>query len=203
MKVNAGQVIPMKVIYGLGNPGRRYELTRHNVGFMVVEFLCRKWGIPMKKKKADVVFGTGRVAGVDVMLAQPQTFMNLSGVPLGPLYVKPEDLIVIHDDMDIPLGQVRVKTGGGTGGHKGLVSIKSALGTGDFLRIRFGIGRPPEEWDPSDYVLGRFAREDLDMVEEQIVAAAEAAELCTKGEVAKAMNSFNRRPANKAEENGV
>jgi peptidyl-tRNA hydrolase, PTH1 family len=190
----------MKVIYGLGNPGRRYELTRHNVGFMVVDHMSRKWGIPMKKQKADVIFGTGRVTGIDAMLAQPQTFMNLSGEPLGTLYIKAEDLIVIHDDMDIPLGQVRVKTGGGTGGHKGLVSIKAALGTGDFLRIRFGIGRPPEAWDPSDYVLGRFAKEDHDTVQEQIVMAAEAVELCLKGEVTRAMNSYNKRGSVKAED---
>jgi peptidyl-tRNA hydrolase, PTH1 family len=190
----------MKVIYGLGNPGKRYELTRHNVGFMVVDFLTKKWGIPMKKKKADVIFGTGKIAGVEAMLCQPQTFMNLSGAPLNPLYVKSEDLIVIHDDMDIPLGQVRVKTGGGTGGHKGLISIKGALSTGEFLRVRFGIGRPPLEWDPSDYVLGRFAKEDHDTVQEQIIKAAEAVELCLKGEVTRAMNTFNKRLSVSAEE---
>lgn len=183
----------MKVIYGLGNPGRRYEQTRHNVGFMVVDHLASKWGIPLKKNKADVVFGAGVVSGVKSMLAKPQTFMNLTGVPLNPLSIHPDDLIVIHDDMDIPLGQVRVKTGGGTGGHKGLNSIKGALGTGDFTRIRFGIGRPPAEWDPSDYVLGRFAKEDHDLVQEQIVRASEAVELCLKGEVTKAMNLFNKR----------
>jgi len=190
----------MKVIYGLGNPGRRYERTRHNVGFMVVEFLSRKWGIPLKKQKAHALFGVGRISGVDAMLAQPQTFMNLSGEPLNPLSIKAQDLIVVHDDMDIPLGQVRVKTNGGTGGHKGLVSIKSALGTGDFTRIRFGIGRPPEAWDPSDYVLGRFAGEDHDTLQEQIVMAASAVELCLQGEVAKAMNSFNRRSSARNQE---
>jgi PTH1 family peptidyl-tRNA hydrolase len=95
---------------------------------------------------------------------------------------------------------VRVKTGGGTGGHKGLISIKGALSTGEFLRIRFGIGRPPEAWDPSDYVLGRFAKEDYDTVLEQIIKAAEAVELCLKGEVTKAMNTFNKRPNVSAEE---
>ncbi|HVN70520.1 MAG TPA: aminoacyl-tRNA hydrolase, partial [Desulfomonilia bacterium] len=163
----------MQVVYGLGNPGRRYELTRHNVGFMVVDHLARRWGIPMKKKKADVLFGTGKVAGIEAMLAEPQTFMNLSGTPLNPLYIKSQDLIVIHDDMDIPLGQVRVKTGGGTGGHKGLISIKGALSTGDFIRIRFGIGRPPDFIDPSDYVLGRFPKDDKDIVQEQVLAAAQ------------------------------
>ena len=183
----------MQVVYGLGNPGRRYELTRHNVGFMVVDHLAKKWGIPMKKNKAGVLFGAGKVAGVEVMLAEPQTFMNLSGTPLNPLSINSGDLIVIHDDMDIPLGQVRVKTGGGTGGHKGLISIKGALSTGDFIRIRFGIGRPPDFMDPSDYVLGRFPKEDKDTVQEQILSAAQAVELCLKGEVTRAMNTFNKR----------
>jgi len=183
----------MKVIYGLGNPGSNYERTRHNVGFMVVDHLARKWGIPLRKKKADVLSGTGRIEGIEAMLAKPQTFMNLSGLPLNPLHIDAPDLIVIHDDMDIPLGQIRVKTGGGTGGHKGLISIKGALSTGDFIRVRFGIGRPPERWDPSDYVLGRFPKEDLDTVQEQIVMAASAVELCLKGEVTKAMNTFNKR----------
>jgi PTH1 family peptidyl-tRNA hydrolase len=119
---------------------------------------------------------------------------------LNPLYIKAQDLIVIHDDMDIPLGHIRVKASGGTGGHKGLMSIKAALGTGDFLRIRFGIGRPPDEWDPSDYVLGRFARQDHDTLQEQIVMAAEAVELGLTGEVTRAMNSFNKRGAAKADE---
>jgi PTH1 family peptidyl-tRNA hydrolase len=183
----------MKVIYGLGNPGRRYEITRHNVGFMVVEHLARKWRISMKKKKADVIFGIGKVAGVETMLVEPQTFMNLSGLPLNPLNIHSEDIIVIHDDMDIPLGLVRVKTGGGTGGHKGLESIKGALCTGNFTRIRFGIGRPPADMDPSEYVLERFPKDDNDIVQEQIITAAEAVELCLKGEVTRAMNTFNKR----------
>jgi peptidyl-tRNA hydrolase, PTH1 family len=183
----------MKIIYGLGNPGTRYEQTRHNVGFMVVDHLSQKWNIPVKKKKADALFGIGTIAKVQVMLAKPQTFMNLSGYPLGALGAVGEDLIVIHDDLDIPLGQVRIKTNGGTGGHKGLISIVSEFGTNQFIRIRFGIGRPPENWDPSDYVLGRFAKEEKDTVQEQIIAASSAVEQCIKGEVTKAMNFFNKR----------
>ena len=190
----------MKVIYGLGNPGRSYELTRHNAGFMVVDLLAQKWGIPMKKKKGDVLYGIGMVAGTEAMLAKPQTFMNLSGAPMEALDIDSEDIIVIHDDMDIPLGQVRVKTGGGTGGHKGLNSIKGVLCTGEFIRIRFGIGRPPEGSDPSDYVLGRFLKEDHDIVQEQIHKAASAVELCLKGDLAKAMNTFNKRVAGELKE---
>jgi peptidyl-tRNA hydrolase, PTH1 family len=187
----------MKMIYGLGNPGTRYEQTRHNVGFMVVDHLSQKWNIPVKKNKADALFGIGTISKVQVMLVKPQTFMNLSGYPLGALgAVAGEDLIVIHDDMDIPLGQVRIKTNGGTGGHKGLISIISEFGTNQFIRIRFGIGRPPENWDPSDYVLGRFTKEEKDAVQEQIIAAASAVEQCIKGEVTKAMNLFNKREKN-------
>lgn len=183
----------MKMIYGLGNPGTRYERTRHNVGFMVVDYLSGKWNIPVKKRKAEALFGTGTVDRLQVMLVKPQTFMNLSGYPLGALGAAAGDLIVIHDDLDIPLGQVRVKMGGGTGGHKGLESIVSVFGTRDFLRIRLGIGRPPVGWDPADYVLGRFAKEDADVVREQIVDAASAVELCVRGETTMAMNRFNKR----------
>jgi peptidyl-tRNA hydrolase, PTH1 family len=189
----------MKMVYGLGNPGTKYERTRHNVGFMVVDYLSAKWNIPVKKKKAEALFGMGTVNRIQIMLAKPQTFMNLSGYPLGALGAVVEDLIVIHDDLDIPLGQVRVKMGGGTGGHKGLESIVSVFGTRDFLRIRFGIGRPPESWDPSDYVLGRFGKEDGDLVQEQIVDAGTAVELCIKGEITKAMNVFNKREKNSAQ----
>jgi PTH1 family peptidyl-tRNA hydrolase len=139
----------MKLIYGLGNPGGRYERNRHNVGFMVVDHIARKWGISVKRMKGDVLCGSGRVAGVETTLAKPQPFMNLSGAPLRMLHVDAEDLVVIHDDMDIPFGQVRIKKSGGTGGHKGLESIRGALGTGEFLRVRFGIGRPPGDMDPT------------------------------------------------------
>lgn len=183
----------MKIIYGLGNPGRSYERNRHNVGFMVVDHLAKKWGISLKRKKAQVLFGAGKAAGVEVMLAKPQTYMNLSGLPLDPLHVDAGDLIVIHDDMDIPFGQVRIKKSGGTGGHRGLESIRGVLCTGDFIRIRVGIGRPPSDMDPSDYVLVDIPHHDRDILSGQIDKAAAAVEMCLKGEVAMAMNTFNRR----------
>ncbi|HRW80776.1 MAG TPA: aminoacyl-tRNA hydrolase [Desulfomonilia bacterium] len=183
----------MKLIYGLGNPGGRYERNRHNVGFMVVDHIARKWGISVKRMKVDVLCGSGRVAGVETTLAKPQTFMNLSGAPLRMLHVDAEDLVVIHDDMDIPFGQIRIKKSGGTGGHKGLESIRGALGTGEFLRVRFGIGRPPGDMDPSDYVLEDIPPVDREGLVEQIEKAASAVELCVRGEVTRAMNAFNRR----------
>ena len=132
----------MKIIYGLGNPGMKYERTRHNVGFLVVDYRSGRWNIPVKNTKANALYGLGTVSRIQVMLAKPQTFMNLSGYPLEALGALAGDLIVIHDDLDIPLGQVRVKMDGGTGGHKGLESIVSVFGTRDFARIHLGIGRP-------------------------------------------------------------
>ncbi|HEY9159604.1 MAG TPA: aminoacyl-tRNA hydrolase [Desulfomonilia bacterium] len=183
----------MKMIYGLGNPGARYHMTRHNIGFMVVDLLSREYSIEVKKKASNVLYGKGGIGGINVMLAKPQTFMNLSGLPLSSMVIKQGDLIVIHDDMDIPFGQVRVKENGGTGGHKGLESIRSVLHTGDFVRIRCGIGRPPEGMDGADYVLSRFTGEEIKTLSDEISKAAEAVIECMKSGAASAMNIYNRR----------
>ena len=185
--------VQMKLIYGLGNPGDQYKYTRHNIGFLVVDYLSEKWRIPLKRRKNRIVCGEGLVDRIPVMLAKPHTYMNLSGEPLKTASIDPGNLIVIHDDMDIPCGQVRVKSGGGTGGHKGLISIVEALSDEGFIRIRCGIGRPGNGCDPKDYVLGLFTREDLPAVGSQIEDAAAAVELCVRGEVTKAMNVYNRR----------
>ncbi len=183
----------MKIIYGLGNPGRRYANTRHNIGFMVADFLSSKWRIPFKSGTDELVFGKGTAQRAPVMLAKPQTYMNLSGMPLKRLSFELEDLIVIHDDMDIPAGKVRVKQGGGAGGHKGLDSITCSIGADGYVRIRCGIGRPEDGSDPKDYVLGEYTQEDLPWVKKQIEDAASAVEMCLREGVAKAMNTFNRR----------
>ncbi|HQG30885.1 MAG TPA: aminoacyl-tRNA hydrolase [Deltaproteobacteria bacterium] len=190
----------MKLIYGLGNPGKRYEYTRHNIGFLVADFLADKWRIPMKPAGGELVCGKGQIMKVPVVLAKPQTYMNLSGEPLRGRKIAAEDLIVIHDDLDLPAGTVRVKQGGGTGGHKGLESVFSALGDNGFVRIRCGIGRPFDGCDASDYVLGIFPKEDIDLVKEQIFDAASAVEMCLKEGVVKAMNTFNRRDKTTPEE---
>lgn len=127
------------------------------------------------------------------MIAKPYTYMNLSGEPLKTMNIDPGDLIVIHDDMDIPFGLVRVKSGGGTGGHKGLISLVDALSGGGFVRVRCGIGRPGISCDASDYVLGHFAKEDLSVVRSQIEDAASAVEMCLRDGVTRAMNVYNRR----------
>lgn len=183
----------MKLIYGLGNPGDQYKYTRHNIGFLVADFLAEKWNISLKRQKNRLVCGKGRVDRTPVMLAKPYTYMNLSGEPLKAMDVDPGDLIVIHDDMDIPFGLVRVKSGGGTGGHKGLVSIVEALSDNEFNRIRCGIGRPVNGCDPRDYVLGHFTQEDLPVIRSQIEDAATAVEICLRDGVSRAMNVYNRR----------
>lgn len=183
----------MKIVYGLGNPGAKYLMTRHNAGFMVADLLAREYDIVLKKKSSGMQTGIGRINGIAVMLAKPFSYMNLSGEPLRQLSFKPADLIVIHDDLDIPFGQVKIKSGGGTGGHKGLISITTALGTPDFVRVRCGIGRPEAEQDPSDYVLEAFAPSQMDILSDEIARAAAAVRTCLVDGVEKAMNIFNRR----------
>lgn len=183
----------MKVIYGLGNPGREYLFTRHNIGFMVVDMLSIRWGIPIKKKTSDVLYGRGARQGIEVMLAKPCTYMNLSGRPLKGLDIAPYDLIVAHDDMDIPFGVIRIKAQDGTGGHKGLKSIVDNLGTGAFIRVRCGIGRPDEESDPIDYVLSDFKSDEEDTLKKEIELAGDAIHLCVISSPEEAMNVYNRR----------
>jgi PTH1 family peptidyl-tRNA hydrolase len=187
----------MKMIYGLGNPGIRYTRTRHNIGFMVVDYLSSKWHIPIHTTSADLAYGKGHIDKVAVMLAKPYTYMNLSGIPLEELNVTARDLIVIHDDMDIDFGKVRVKFRGGTGGHKGLDSIITVLESDNFIRIRCGIGRPAKGCEPSDYVLGQFTNEEMPVVEKQIGDAADAARICLMQGVIAAMNAYNRRDKDK------
>lgn len=181
----------MKLIYGLGNPGAKYQMTRHNIGFMVVDLLAGEYGIEIRKKASNVLYGRGTIEGMNAMLAKPQAYMNMSGLPLSSLIIKPGDLIVVHDDLDIPFGQLRVKDRGGTGGHKGIESIRSVLASEEFIRIRCGIGRPPDGMEGSDYVLSRFSAEEMKILSEEISNAAMAVIECMKNGPAAAMNRFN------------
>ena len=166
------------LVVGLGNPGPEYADTRHNVGFHVVELLAARAGggrFSRHKSNADVL--EGRLAGRRVVLAKPRTYMNVSGGPVaGLVRYYGGELVVVHDDLDLGFGVVRLKQGGGEGGHNGLRSISTSLGTKDYLRVRFGIGRPPGRQDPADFVLKRFSateRKELDLL---IVDAADATE---------------------------
>jgi PTH1 family peptidyl-tRNA hydrolase len=170
------------LVVGLGNPGPDYAETRHNVGFRVVELLAARAGggrFGRHRSHADVF--EGRLSDRRVVLAKPRSFMNVSGGPVAGLLryysVQPTDLVVVHDDLDLGFGVVRLKRGGGEGGHNGLRSISSSVDTRDYLRVRFGIGRPPGRQDPADYVLKRFSgteRKDLELAVDLAADAAEA-----------------------------
>jgi len=193
----------VKLIVGLGNPGRRYEKSRHNLGFLCVNRLARDFNIKMNKSQGKARTGKGRIAGNEVLLARPQTYMNLSGesvkLLLNRTHTGPEELIVIHDDLDLPVGKIRVRFGGGSGGHKGINSIFQETGSRDFYRIRIGIGRPVrfknnieiEEDDVIDYVLSNFTKDELKIIEKSIPLASEAVvSLIIEGLTA-TMNKYN------------
>ena len=186
----------MKVIVGLGNPGARYEGTRHNLGFMVVDSLAGKCGAKVTGKAHRALVGKGTIAGSQVVLAKPQTFMNLSGESvsgiLRELRADPEDLVVIHDDLDLPLGGMRVKKSGGDGGHRGVASVMAELGTGSFIRVRLGVGRPGPGKDPAEYVLDPFLTDEADTVSELVKSAVEAVLAILREGPDRAMNRFNK-----------
>ncbi|MDI6800139.1 MAG: aminoacyl-tRNA hydrolase [Actinomycetota bacterium] len=187
------------LILGLGNPGLKYEASRHNLGFKVVDALSGKLGIKLSLSAANAVFGQGNLDSAVVYLAKPMTFMNLSGKSATGLLKKfelnPADLLVIHDDLDLPAGEVRVKFGGGAGGHNGLNSTIESLDSQDFGRVRIGIGRPPGRKEPADYVLEDFAKGDLVAIEMAVNEAAEAALVVVKEGYEAAMNRFNATPS--------
>lgn len=184
------------LVVGLGNPGPRYETTRHNLGFLVADILADRIGSGFKvHKKSGAEVTTGRLGGRSVVLAKPRTFMNESGRHVGPLAkfysIDPADIVVIHDELDIDFGRIRLKFGGGEGGHNGLRSIVSALGTKDFQRVRIGVGRPPGRQDAAAYVLENFnsrERPELGTILEQ---AADATELLLQHGVEAAQNTVH------------
>jgi peptidyl-tRNA hydrolase, PTH1 family len=184
------------LVVGLGNPGPDYAETRHNVGFRVVELLAARAGggrFSRHRTNSDVL--EARLAGRRVVLAKPRTYMNVSGGPVAGLVkyfsVPIEDLVVVHDDLDLGFGVVRLKRGGGEGGHNGLRSISSAVGTKDYLRVRFGIGRPPGRQDPADFVLKRFSGVEKKELEFAVDLAADAAEALLSDGLEPAQNKFH------------
>ncbi|MDP9240691.1 MAG: aminoacyl-tRNA hydrolase [Actinomycetota bacterium] len=180
---------------GLGNPGLSYAGNRHNVGFMVADLLAGRMGGRFKahRGRADVV--EGRLAGARVVLVKPKAYMNLSGGPVAALRdffkVPAEQITVIHDELDLPYGALRLKLGGGDNGHNGLRSLRGALGTGDFHRVRFGIGRPPGRQDPADYVLHDFSTSERKGLPSHVDRAADAVEALLQGDLASAQDVFN------------
>ena len=181
------------VIVGLGNPGPKYAGTRHNAGFMCVDRLAERAGITLNDKRKAAVLGEGRIEGKRVVLVKPRTFMNVSGeavrYAMDRYRVRPESVLVVLDDLDLPLGRVRMRASGGSGGHNGLNSINTALGTQDYARLRIGIGRPDRE--TVGYVLGAFTQEEAPEAEAAIARAADAAEAWLANGVNYAMDNFN------------
>jgi len=189
------------ILAGLGNPGVRYEKTRHNIGFMVIDLIAERWGRPHFGSKfhslvalAEPSFASGRQ-----VLLKPQTFMNLSGDALAPALafykLGPDEVLVLHDELDLPLGRVQLKQGGGAGGHNGLKSIAERLGTPNFLRLRLGIGRPDADFkgDIASFVLESAPPSDAPIIEKMVEAAAVAVEEVLRVGFSQAMNHVNRR----------
>lgn len=188
----------MFLIVGLGNPGRQYEHTRHNVGFDVMDAIADKYNISISEKKHKALCGKGVINGNKVVLAKPQTFMNLSGESVAELlhYYKldpEEEMIVIYDDISLAPGNLRIRKKGSAGGHNGIKNIIAMTGTQNFLRIKVGVGEKPKGWDLADYVLGHFDAADRTRVEEAIGEAVTAAERMIDGETDAAMNEFNAK----------
>ncbi len=188
----------MKLICGLGNPGAKYQNTRHNVGFMICEILSKRHGISITTRKFSGLLGSGRIGNEKTLILLPQTYMNRSGNSLGPALhfykLETSDLIVIHDDIDLDPGRISIKVGGGTAGHKGLNSLRSNLGNGDFIRVRFGVGRPEIPlMDVSDFVLSKFGKTELKVIEERLLLGADAVESILNDGPARAANIYNGR----------
>lgn len=193
----------MHIIVGLGNPGKQYERTRHNVGFEVIDRLAGRWGICVEERKYRALCGKGMIGGQKVMLLKPQTFMNLSGESVRAamdFYQAPaEDLIVVCDDISLDTGQLRIRKKGSAGGHNGLKNIIAQLGTEEFPRIRVGIGGKPERMDLADYVLGHFSKGEWERMEGAFADAASAVEMMIGDGADAAMNRYNGKKQGEAE----
>jgi PTH1 family peptidyl-tRNA hydrolase len=193
----------MWLLVGLGNPVPRYAGNRHNAGFMVLDELWRRAGAPARRLKLGAELSEATLAGEHVLMCKPMEFMNCSGLAVQRAAafwkIPPEQAVVAHDDLDLPFGRLRLGLGGGTGGHNGLQSIVQEWGSPDFARVRFGIGRPPAQWDAADYVLADFAEDERRLLPDLIAEAADATETIVKSGLQVAMNTFNKRKKNESE----
>lgn len=185
-----------KIIIGLGNPGKSYEKTRHNVGFLVIDTLAQKLNIPLKTTRFKGILGEGMINGEKVILLKPQTYMNLSGESVREVLdwykADTSDLLIIYDDLDLPVGQIRLRLKGSAGGHNGVKSIILHTNTDEIKRIKIGINRPPAGWSVADYVLSKFANSEVEEIVKAIELAANAAQSWLSPEpFEKVMNQFN------------
>jgi PTH1 family peptidyl-tRNA hydrolase len=183
------------LVTGLGNPGREYRDTRHNIGFMVIDQLCKSLGVSLSRVQSKALVAVATWDGRKIILAKPQTFMNLSGQAVGGLMrfykVPPEQLIIAHDDIDLPLGTLRLRPGGGSAGQKGIQSTIQQLGTQNFARLRLGVGRPPGQMNPSAYVLQRFSNAEMEILALLLDRAADAVRTFVRDGLDAAMNQYN------------
>ena len=198
------EIIPMYLIVGLGNPGKQYDMTRHNIGFHTIDYIADKYGAKLTKLKFKAVYGEATISGEKVYLVKPQTYMNLSGDSVGEMAqfykIPPENIIVINDDISLDVGRIRVRPKGSAGGHNGIKSIIAHLGTQEFPRVKVGVGEKPamgvgapkhEDYDLADFVLGRFTKEEIPVMEDAIVKAEKAVAEIIKNGVQSAMNKYN------------
>lgn len=187
----------MYIIAGLGNPTKEYDKTRHNVGFAVIDALADRYGIDVREKKHKALCGKGVIEGQKVILAKPQTFMNLSGESIRAMVdfykVTPEEIIIIYDDVSLEPGQLRLRLKGSAGGHNGIKNIIAHLGTQEFPRIKVGVGAKPPRMDLADYVLSRFSQGETRLMEEAYKEAAQAAAMMMTDGAERAMNHFNAK----------
>lgn len=198
----------MFLIVGLGNPGKQYENTRHNVGFDAIDVLVDEYRIPSSGKQHKAMYGKGVIEGQKVILAKPMTYMNLSGEAVRAMVdyykIDPEtELLVIFDDISLAPGNIRIRKKGSAGGHNGIKSIITHLGTQNFQRIKVGVGEKPKNWDLADYVLGAFSKDDRKLVDEALERTAKAAALIVQGEIDEAMNLYNKKLVIDAENEAV
>ena len=188
----------MFVIVGLGNPGKKYETTRHNAGFLAMDALAEKYGIRIEEKKHKALCGSGVIEGVKVLLVKPQTFMNLSGESVRSVMdfykIDPEEeMLVIYDDISLAPGNIRIRKKGSAGGHNGIKSLIAHTGTQNFMRIKVGVGEKPNGWDLADYVLGHFSQDDMNQLKDVMPDIIGASVLMMQGNVDKAMNDYNAK----------
>ena len=188
----------MFIIVGLGNPTKEYENTRHNVGFDVIDAIADKYNISVTERKNRAFCGKGIIEGQKVILAKPQTYMNLSGESVRGLvdYYKVDEeteLLIIFDDISLDVGQLRIRKKGSAGGHNGIKSIIQHLGSNVFQRIKVGVGEKPKEYDLADYVLGHFSKAEREIMEDGYKNAIEAVEMIVRGDIDAAMNAFNKK----------
>ncbi len=185
----------MILFLGLGNPGKRYQKSRHNLGFCVLHSLAKRLKVDIKTKRYKSFMGRGRIGKKRIVLAQPLTFMNNSGVAAASLVrglkISLKNLVVVCDDIDLPVGKIRIRKKGSSGGHKGLESIIQYLKSNEFPRLRLGIGKPPQEMDPKEYVLKNFTKEENLLVKKAIDKARDALILLVKDGIVPAMNKYN------------